>query len=83
MKKLINLFLKSFTVLLCLLNFVSFAQDNTAQLRAKLDRVFARIDKSQIPTGILEDAGFGWLPLTKVKETPKYFFFLTKSTSTL
>ena len=54
-----------------LIIFSATAQDRFPQLRTKLNRVFARIDKSQIPTGILEDAGFGWLPLTKVKETPK------------
>ncbi len=56
-------------VLLTLFSSVAIAQDNSAVLRSKLDRVFARIDKSQISTGILEDAGFGWLPLTKLKDT--------------
>ena len=62
---------KNILVLLFLLSFTAFGQDNFPKLRTKLDRVFARIDKNQIPTGILEDAGFGWLPLTKVKDTPK------------
>ncbi len=57
-----------FAVLLCLLNFVSLAQDRFPQLRQRLDRVFARIDKSQqqIPTGILEEYGFGFMNLWQV-----------------
>ena len=69
MKKLLNLFLENcsqFAVLLCLLNFVSLAQDRFPQLRTKLDRVFSRIDKSQIPFGTLEENSFGFMNLWQV-----------------
>jgi hypothetical protein len=49
-----------------LILFSASAQDNSAQLRTKLNKVFAKIDKSQIPFGILEESSFGWLHLWQV-----------------
>ena len=49
--------------------FQTFGQDRFPQLRQRLDRVFARIDKSQIPFGILEEYSFGFMNLWQVHNT--------------
>jgi hypothetical protein len=49
--------------------FQTFGQDNFPKLRQKLDRVFARIDKSQIPYGTLEENSFGFMNLWQVNTT--------------
>lgn len=59
--KILSLFLALF-----LLAFASPAQDNTYLLRQKLDDVFSLIDKSQIPTGVLEEYGYGFVDLKEV-----------------
>jgi hypothetical protein len=53
-------------VLLTLFSSVAIAQDNFPKLRTKLDRVFARVDKSQIPFGTLEENSFGFMNLWQV-----------------
>ncbi len=60
--------IKNFQILivLFLVNFQTFGQDNFPRLRQRLDRVFARIDKSQIPYGILEEYSFGFMNLWQV-----------------
>ncbi len=58
-------------ILLLLINFLTIfsasAQDNFPKLRTKLDRVFTRVDKNQIPYGILEENSFGFMNLWQVK----------------
>jgi hypothetical protein len=57
----------------CFTCSLSVAQvtDNIATHLQDIDRILQPLDKSQIPTGILEDAGFGCLPLTKIQDTKK------------
>jgi hypothetical protein len=50
-----------YSFLLCAMSFVSFAQ--TDPLRNQLNSVFTNIDKSQVPTGFLEEYGVPLLPL--------------------
>ncbi len=51
--------------------FQTFGQDNFPKLRNKLDRVFARIDKNQIPFGTLEENSFGFMNLSQVNTITK------------
>lgn len=55
-----------FFISLFLGTWVCFAQNNTHLLREKLDDVFSQINKSQIPTGILEEYGYGFVDLKDV-----------------
>ena len=62
-------------VLLFLLSFTAFGQDNFPKLRQRLDKVFSKIDKSQIPHGILEEYSFGFMNLGQVNTTKNNSFY--------
>ena len=68
---------KNFQISLALLFicFQTFGQDNFPKLRTKLDRVFARIDKTQIPFGTLEENSFGFMNLWQVNTTKNNSFY--------
>lgn len=52
---------KLFTLTLSMLSIILYAQNDP--LREKLDHVFTNINKSQVPTGFLEEYGNPFLPL--------------------
>ncbi len=59
---------------LALIFFAFFGNAQTDELRNNLNTIFQNIDKSQVPTGFLEEYGAGLVPLDVFKITRFQFY---------